>query len=332
MHTFIGIDISAKTVDVVVRKNNKNTQVKQFNQDKNGRASLIKYIQQHQATFVVMEATGIYYLDLAIALNDANIHVSVINPKSFNHFTKIKLEDSKTDSIDAALLAEYAQRMTPKPWVAPDKNKLKLRDISRQLNRLTSDCTKAKNRLHALKSYEDSCELVISDEQDGIDFLASRIVRLREAALTMMKADKIIVQHFENILVAKGFAEVSIIAILGELMIIPETLKSNQVSRFAGVDVKLNQSGTSLNTPGRLSKAGNMYLRSALFMPAMSAVRHDPNVKAFYQSLVARGKKKIQAICAVMRKLLTGIWACIKSKTPFDTSKLFSEEHKKACV
>ena len=67
-------------------------------------------------------------------------------------------------------------------------------------------------------------------------------------------------------------------------------------------------------------------------MPAMSAVRHDPNVKAFYEALVARGKKKMQAMYAVIRKMLTGIWACFKLNTPYDSSKLFSEEHKKACA
>src|SRR5690554_7846253 len=86
----------------------------------------------------------------------------------------------------------------------------------------------------------------------------------------------------------------------------------------------------SVNRPARLSKAGNAYLRSALYMPAMCAVRHDPRAKAFYDALVSRGKKKMQAQCAVMRKYLTGMWACIKDETAFDSSQLFSEEHMKA--
>lgn len=120
--------------------------------------------------------------------------------------------------------------------------------------------------------------------------------------------------------------------IICELELLPEHLKSSQISRFAGLDVRLTQSGTSINKPGRLSKAGNSYLRTALFMPALSAATHDANVRAFYQSLIQRGKKKMQALCAVMRKMLTGIWACLKLNLPFDSSKLFSEEHKKACA
>lgn len=328
MSTFVGIDIAAKTVDLVMRHDNKNSLVKTFEQTLNGRTAILTLLQQHAPQSVVMEATGIYYLDLAVALHDAGIPISVINPKSFNHFAQMKLEHSKTDNIDAALLAEYAQRMTPEKWTPPQRNKLKIRDISRQINRLTDDCTKAKNRLHAMKSYEDTSDLVIH----GIAYLESRIQRLRMAALEMIKSDAEIVQQFNNILAAKGIGEVSAIAMLGELIILPETLKANQVSRYAGLDVRLNQSGSSLNRPGRLSKAGNAYLRSALFMPAMSAVRHDPNVKAFYEALVARGKKKMQAMCAVMRKMLTGIWACFKLNIPYDSSKLFSEEHKKACA
>lgn len=332
MSTFVGIDIAAKTVDLVVRQNDKNSSVKTFQQTPGGRATLIEFLQKHHPKLIVMEATGIYYLDLAVALHDAKISISVINPKSFNHFAQMKLAHSKTDSIDAALLAEYAQRMTPEKWTPPHKDKLKLRDISRQINRLTGDCTKAKNRLHAMTSYEGTSYVVILDEQEGIASLENRIQRLRTAALEMIKSDADIAQQFNNILMAKGIGEVSAIAMLGELIILPETLKANQVSRYAGLDVRLNQSGSSLNRPGRLSKAGNTYLRCALFMPAMSAVRHDPNTKAFYQALIARGKKKIQAMCAVMRKMLTGIWACFKSNTPFDSSKLFSEEHKKACA
>ena len=68
-------------------------------------------------------------------------------------------------------------------------------------------------------------------------------------------------------------------------------------------------------------------------MPAMSAVRFDPNTKAFYEALVARGKTKLQALVAVMRKYLTGLWACVKTDTPFDSSLLFSDCHaKNACV
>lgn len=131
----------------------------------------------------------------------------------------------------------------------------------------------------------------------------------------------------KHLRVAKGIGAASAVALLAELCVLPSHLRAPQVSRYAGLDVRLCQSGSSIDRPGRLSKAGNAYLRAALYMPALSAVRHDPYAKAFYQALQKRGKKKIQALCAVMRKYLTGIWACLQHNQPFDSAKLFSDIH-----
>jgi transposase len=89
--------------------------------------------------------------------------------------------------------------------------------------------------------------------------------------------------------------------------------------------VRLYESGTRVKRPGRLSKAGNAYLRAALYRPAMAAIQHDPRAKAFYQTLVPRGKKKLQALCAVMRKYLTGLWVCFTQGAHFDSTELFDE-------
>jgi len=259
-------------------------------------------------------------LDLAVALHEADLPVCVINPKSYHHFAALKLKQVKTDSEDAALLAEYAERMTPALWSPPQPTRLALRDVGRQINRLTGTRTQAKNRLHALQSKSMTLRLLIEDEQEGIALLDKRIERLQKAALELIAQDIQLSQQIKCMCAAKGVAIASAIALLGELSVLPVTLKAPQVSRHAGMDIRLCQSGSSVNKVARLSKAGNSYLRAALYMPAMSAIQHDPRAKAFYEALVARGKKKIQALCAVMRKDLTGLWACIKSGTPFDST------------
>lgn len=332
MSTFIGIDIGATTFEVVVRKNDKNGAVKSYKQTPKNHEKLADQLLKLNPACVVMEATGIYYLNLAVVLFNSGLKVSVINPKSFNHFAKLKLTNSKTDGIDAALLAEYAQRMTPRLWAAPDPKYLSLRDIGRQINRLVGRRTEAKNNLHALRAKDTTYQPLIDDEIEGIEYLDFRIERMRNMALEIIKTDEALSRKLDNLTAAIGIGINSAIMIICELELLPSHLKSSQVSRFAGLDVSLTQSGTSINKPGRLSKAGNAYLRTALFMPALSAATNDPNAKAFYQSLVLRGKKKMQALCAVMRKMLTGIWACLQTNTPFDSSKLFSEEHKKACA
>lgn len=328
MSDYVGIDIGAKSVVMCVRSGGRTAKAQEFSQTPEGHQALIKKLGQ-QVAGVVLEATGIYYLDLAVALSRAGLPVSVINPRSFHHFASMKLNNSKTDAVDAALLAEYAECMRPAPWQAPDETLMGLRDLGRQINRLTHARTQAKNRLHALKSKSSTLAMLIEDEDDGIKQLDRRIERLSKAATELMSQKPECREHLENLTRAKGIGQTSAIAMLAELMVLPRELKSAQVSRYAGLDVRLCQSGTSVNRPGRLSKAGNAYLRAAFYMPALSAVRHDPNVKAFYEALQKRGKKKIQALCAVMRKYLTGVWACLKLGEPFDSAKLFSAEHLK---
>lgn len=326
---YVGIDISAKTVDLACRANGRDSKVERFEQTIIGHAKIIKRLKALHPTVVVMEATGIYYLDLAVALHEAGLPVCVINPKSYHHFAALKLKQTKTDSEDAALLAEYGERMTPALWTPPEPTRLALRDVGRQINRLTGSRTQAKNRLHALQSKRMTMTFLIDDEREGIALLDKRIERLQKAALELIAQDPQLNRQIQCMCAAKGIAIASAIALLGELSVLPVTLKAPQVSRYAGMDIRLCQSGTSINKIPRLSKAGNTYLRAALYMPVMSAVQHDPRAKAFYEALVARGKKKIQGLCAVMRKYLTGLWACIKSGTPFDSSLLFSEIHLK---
>ncbi|MFA5633450.1 MAG: IS110 family transposase [Porticoccaceae bacterium] len=330
MPTAVGIDIAAKTCDMVIRTSGKPGKPISFKQTPAGHAAVIKQLKALKPQSIVMEATGIYYLDLAVAIAEAGLPVSVINPKSFRHFAALKLTGTKTDGVDAALLAEYAERMAPRRWTPPRDLYLKLRDVGRQINRLTHSRTQAKNRLHALTATRTTLALLIEDEREAIAVLDQRIDKLTRAALELIKPDEALARHMKNLCAAKGVGQTTAIAVLAELMVLPCNLKAPQVSRYAGLDIRLKHSGSSVNCPARLSKAGNAYLRGPLYMPAMSAVQHDPRAKAFYDALVARGKKKIQALCAVMRKYLTGMWACIKNETAFDSSLLFSEEHIKA--
>lgn len=327
MKVFAGIDVGAKTVVLAWRQGGRTAGRGTHVQSVEGHRQLVARLQALKPVHVVLEATGIYYLDLAVALAQAGLPVSVINPRSFHHFAKLKLQGTKTDGIDAELLAEYGERMTPPPWTAPDPTRLSLRDLGRQINRLTGTRTQAKNRLHALQSRQGTLSLLIEDEVEAIAELNRRIERLTAAARELLDRHPDLAKQAAVLDSAVGVAEASAIALLAELCVLPTSLTAPQVARFAGLDVRLCQSGTSVNKPARISKAGNAYLRAALYMPALSAVCHDPRARAFYEALQRRGKKKLQALCAVMRKMLTGLWACLKSGQPFDSTKLFSEIH-----
>lgn len=330
MSVFAGIDIAAQSFELVVRKSGNQSKVESFKQTPEGHAKAVKRLSALKPIIIVLEATGIYYLDLAVALAAADLPVAVINPKSFHHFAQMKLKPNKTDGVDAALLAEYGECMKPLLWTPPTAQQLALRDIGRQINRHTATRTQAKNRLHALQSKSMTYPLLIEDEEEGIAWLDQRIERLSKAALVLIAESDTLSRQMDNMRAAKGVGVGTAIAVLAELSVLPTSMKANQVSKHAGLDIRLTQSGTSVNRPARLTKSGNAYLRSALFMPAMCAVRHDARAKAFFEALVSRGKKKIQALCAVMRKYLTGLWACIQTNTAFDSKLLFREEHIKA--
>lgn len=325
-----GIDVAARKLDVARLSDNGSAQLRQFEQSPAGHRELVAYLKKHKVEAVVMEATGIYYLDAAVALHNAGVAVSVINPRAAHHFAKVMLQDSKTDRIDARLLAEYARRMTLKPWQAPNEDWLALRDIARRINQLTGMRTAEKNRLHALQAQQHTRKTMIDELLDHIEQLDHSIERLTKAAADVIGQDPILTQYDACLTSATGIARASAVTLLGELCMLPTELRSNQVSRQAGLDVRLAESGSSIDRPGRLSKGGNTYLRAAIHMPSLSLIRHDARAKAHYEALIARGKEKMQALCAVQRKMLTGLWACMHADEPFDTAKLFAIDPEKA--
>lgn len=326
----VGLDVAARSVAMAAHEAGKKVAKGHFEQSPAGHARLVAQLLKLAPAYVVMEATGVYHVDLAIALERAGLPVSVINPRSAKRFAQLKLKGSKTDAIDAGLLADYGPAIQPPRWVAPSPADVALRDLGRQVNRLMADRTRAKNRLHALRAKQGTYGFLLEDEAEAVTMLDRRIERLRAAMRTLLDEDPRRRRQWEHLMTAPGVAEVSAMALLAELVMLPTTMKAPQVSRHAGLDVCLTQSGSSVHGAPRISKSGNAYLRAGTFMPALVAVRHDPLAKAFYDRLLRRGKKKRQALTAVMRKYLTGLWACFRDGQSFDSSRLFSSEHLKS--
>lgn len=273
---------------------------------------------------VVMEATGIYYLDMAVQLAEAGVEVMVLNPKAAHHFARAMSQRSKTDALDARMLLAYLQRMDFVPWQPPPRAVLELRQLGRHLGRLAEQKTRLKNQLHALRSTRTSPAVVIEDMQDDLASLERRIERLSAEALARVRADAALSQRFDALDSITGIGPTSALALLAELLVLPRSMNSRACVCHAGLDVRIHRSGSSVELAPRLSKHGNKYLRRALYMPAMVAIVHDPHAKAFRDRLLARGKKKMQALAAVMRKLLTAVWALIRNPQAYDGAKLFA--------
>jgi transposase len=139
----------------------------------------------------------------------------------------------------------------------------------------------------------------------------------------VVASDQHLKRQLDLLMTAPGIASASAILILGEIAVLSQDLDARQWVAHAGLDPQHESSGTSVKTPGHISKAGNKYLRSALYMPALVARRWQPNLRAFAEHLVSRGKKPIQALVAVMRKLLVAIHHMLRRDRAFDGSGLF---------
>lgn len=142
-------------------------------------------------------------------------------------------------------------------------------------------------------------------------------------ALKLVEAHTHLKEAFEHLTSVRGIAAKSAVLLLPELMILPEEMTVRQWVAHAGLDPRKHQSGDSIEKRERISKVGNVRLRRALYMPALVAIQWEPNVGAFYEKLLARGKKPIVAVVAVMRKLLHSIYGMLQHDEDFDGDKFY---------
>lgn len=321
---FCGIDVSATTLAVAVQLEGQTLEQRELANTASGHRALIAWLGRRKVPVrVALEATGIYSLDLALALDAAEgIEVAVLNPKVVNRFAQT-LRRSKTDKADAQVLAEYSRRMPFAAWRAPDREGLRLRTLSRHIYGLTVEHTRATNRLHAAEGSSATPRCVVLDLKRSLSGLKRRIARLRQEAVRLIQADAEMRQRFKLLTGMPGIAEISALQLLGELAALSQEMSARQWVAHSGLDPAHEVSGSSIHRPSRISRAGNRHLRRALYMPALVAVQHDPHLKAFYELLQSRHKAKLQALIAVARKLLHAIYGIFKSKTPYDGRKLF---------
>lgn len=323
----VGIDVSARELEVRVQRCASDPiEALSFPNNAQGHQQLVRRLTKRgHCARVVLEATGVYSLDLALALDRApSVEVMVANPRSVSDFAKAHLKRSKTDAIDAELLLEYGRRMEFRPWNPPTREKLELRALARRCYALTKLRTQEKNRLHAYESCEALPESVRNDIEVNIRHLDRRIAQLEKLAMDLVSRVPPLRQAMGHLVSVKGIAQTSALHILAELILLPEDMDVRQCVAHCGLDPRHFTSGTSVHRPTRISKVGNKYLRAALYMPALCAVQFEPNVRAFFNKLVDRGKKPMQANIAVMRKLLHSIHGMLKHGQDFDGEKFYA--------
>lgn len=277
---------------------------------------------------VLVEATGVYFLDVALIAHQLGAEVAVVNPRAARHFAEALSQRNKTDALDAQMLLECLRRMPFRPWTPPRTTWLELREYGRFLVQLTELGTASRNRLHALSSTTVGVAFLRAELQRMIDGIDRRIKRVRAKAVALIQADTYLNERFKALTSTTGIARVAGVSLLSELVVLPPALSGRACVCYAGLDPRVFQSGTSVHKAPGISRRGNKYLRRALFQPALCAGIHDLGAKAFKERLMARGKRPLQANVAIMRKMLTAAWAIMKNPQPYDSAKLYPTSEK----
>lgn len=325
VQAFAGLDVSARELSVGVRRGLEDgIAVTTFTNNAAGHKALLAHLLQENARVrVCLEASGNYSLDLALILHShPQVEISVVNPRRARRFAESLGERSKTDPVDARVLCEYAMRMRWVPWQAPSLAALRLRGITRAIEDLVVMQTQEKNRQHSVLASRALPALVIRELKQHLRYLQLRITHLRRQALRLIARHPELNRRFHLMLTTPGLGEISTLQILGELAVLPDGLDARQWVAFAGLDPKQFTSGSSVEKKPRISRGGSRHLRRALYMPALVATRHEPFMRGFYQRLIRRGKAPLQAVMAVMRKLLHALFAMFRLDQPYDGSKL----------
>jgi transposase len=320
----IGIDISNDVFDTTLQQGDRVTR-RQLSNTPVGHRQFIRWaLRRSDSARICMEATGIYHLQLALALDrHPDIELMVVNPCAARRFVQAHMVRAKTDAIDADGLLLYLQRMPFQPWSAPRVEVLRLQSIAHRMSQLDKEITRERCRLHAARRAGPHTRLVQQDIQAHLNQLKRRLVAMQARASEVIGSDQQLADSARLIDTAPGFAELSATKLVAELSALPNDMTPAQWVAHAGLDPRPCESGSSQRPPRRISKQGNVRIRAALYMPALVAAHRDANVSAYYQRLLANGKPKMVALVAVMRRLLHALWGMLYHGQEWDGDKFY---------
>jgi transposase len=311
--SILGIDIAKQKFDAALLVDGK-TKHKTCKNSAEGFETLMLWLEKQGIGKVhaCLEATGNYGEDLAIYLHEVGHIVSIVNPARIKGFGQSELIRTKTDKIDAALIARFCLAMKPGAWSPPSAEIRSLRALVRRVDSLIDMRSQEKNRINTAH------ESVLFMIKEHIAYLDQEIEKIRQQIADLIGQNPHLKRRKELLDSIPGIGKATIPHILAELDDLEKFNHVREMVAFIGLAPKETLSGSSIKGKPRLCKIGHARLRKALYMPALVSIQCNPVMIAFYNRLKDKGKNGKVIVCAIMRKLVHVIFGVLKSGKMYD--------------
>lgn len=311
---YLGIDVAKAKLDCALRQPDGKHKHKVFNNDPKGFAALREWICKHGVTelHVCMEATGVYWEAVAEYLANHQYVVSVVNPAQVKAFGASRLVRTKTDKVDAKLIAEFCNQNQPSPWQAPSLKEQALRAMVLRLDALQEMRSQEDNRLEVARD-------VVKDEIAAhVAWLDKEIKGLTKKIRDHIDDDPELGDRKRLLESIPGVGERTIALLLAFALVPGRFANARQVTAYAGLDPRQHESGSSVRGKAHISRCGHSVIRRRLYMPAMYTVYQTPWGRRILERLTSAGKSPKVIIVAMMRKLLHVAFGVLKAGQKFD--------------
>lgn len=331
----VGIDVAQKELVVSVGKmfddwSPEMCANKTFSNTKEGFTGMLSWAKKHTdpccPVRYVMEATGVYHESLAYFLEERGYETTIVLPNKISNFHRTLEVKTVTDKTSSETITRFGLERKLDVWQKPKPVFKRIRQLTRERDQVVQARTVAKNQLHAERAEAEPGKKTIERLKKQIAFFNKQAKEIDADIEALVKTDEAVNRSIKLIRTLSGIGTLTAATVLAETNGFELVRNKRQLSSYAGFDVCEKQSGTSIKGKSRISKKGNKYLRKAMHMPALAAIRHDERFKAVFTRLVAKHGIKMKAAVAVQRKLLEMTFTIYKNNTPYQKNYLTKNE------
>ena len=322
----IGSDISKDTFvsrygTIDIQQNQQITESVTFANNLKGFRELMSYAKKKRGKskaplYFVMEATGVYYENLAYFLDEKHQKVIVLLPNKTKNYAKTLDIKSKTDSLDSRMITQFALERQIQTWKVPSPLMKAIKALTREYNSKKEMAAQVKNQLHAKEYSHEPLKESLMRSQAILSVFEKQIKEIENQIRELVNQDDDLNDRINKIDKIEGVGFMTIVSIISETNGFALIENAKQLASYAGLDVAYNESGLKKHKPA-ISKKGNKYLRKAVYMPALSACRYNPKLRDFYNRLVIKKGIKKVALIAVARKLLLLIYTIFRKNVDY---------------